>query len=198
MAVTLTSSGIQYPDGTEQTVSGKYSLIGQTYVNAGSGTVNTYTYTGISQSARRILFMIWGITYNTGPQSPIVKVTNSQGADGTVVLGASLYNNNMSTGQGGVVTPAVTYASGTGTNLFYGATYNTFNMLWLEVILIPDNTTLRKYNYKMWTSGLPSSGLYCHQIDGMVTTGVAPITSLTLSTGSSAIYSGITATLWQA
>lgn len=197
MAVTLTSSGIQYPDGTEQTVSGKYSLIGQTYIQTG-GTASSYTYTGISQAARRILFLVWTIAYNTGPQSPIVKVTNSQGADGQVVLGASLHNSNMATGQGGVVTPTATYASGTGTNLFYGATYHTFNMLCLEIILIPDSTTLRKYNYKMWTTAQPSSGLYCHQIDGMVTTGVAPITSLTLSTGSSAIYSGITATLWQA
>lgn len=197
MAVTLTSSGIQYPDGTQQTVSGKYSLIGQTYVNSG-GTASSYTYTGISQAARRILFLVWTIAYNTGPQSPIVKVTSATGVDGTVVLGASLHNSNMATGQGGVTTPTVTYASGTGTNLFYGATYHTHNLLWLELILIPDNTSLRKYNYKMWTSGLPSSGLYCHQIDGMVTTGSAPITSLTLSTGSSAVYSGITATLWQA
>jgi hypothetical protein len=196
MAVTLTSTGIQYPDSTVQTVSGKYSLVAQTYVS-GNGALS-YTYTGISQNMRRLLFMIWKTSFNSGPQSPKIEFKNSAAATISTVVGGTTYANNMSTGNGGSASVANYQAGGTGSNLFFAQSYATFNSLWLEVILVPEGLSTKKYTYRMWSHGNPVSGTYIHMGDGYFNS-TSPITEMILSTGSgSVVFSDITATLWQA
>lgn len=194
MAVTLTSGGIQYPDGTEQTVSGKYTLVAQTLVS-GNGS-NGYTYTGISQHAKRVLFMV-KTSFNTGPQSPVLSLTNSQGTLVNTINGSSIYINNIATGNGGAAY-AATYNTTNGSNFFFAQSYATFNSLWFEFILIPDATTTRKYTYKMWSHGNPASGHYSIQGDGTFSAGVAPVTQLSLTTGASPVFSDYVASIWQA
>lgn len=195
MAVTLTQSGIQYPDGTEQTGSGKYSLVAQTSVT-GNG-ANGYTYTGISQSARRILFMV-RTSFNSGPQSPVLSLTNSQGTLVNNIICTNVYTNNMATGNGGVASNA-SYSTSAGSNFFFAQSYATFNSLWFEIINVPDISTNRKYSHKMWSHGNPVSGHYTIQGDGTFSSGVAPITQISLTTGSgSIVFANYTASVWQA
>lgn len=187
MAVKLTQNGIQFPDGTTQE-----SRIGSwntaLYVSSVSGTPTSYTWANIfSQTAKRIRVNFSSIVYNTGPQSPIIRFirsdTNWATLDG---LGISYYGTSPNSF-------AANSVSSGSSNIWIGPTYSTFNDFWLDMTLIEDSSSVRKYVYEYW--GSTSSTIVVGT--GKLVGGSYPITGLYLSTGSSAYYTQMIATAWQ-
>lgn len=187
MAVTLTQNGIQFPDGTTQTDRiGAWNTA--LYVSSATSGATSYTWSNIfSQGAKRMRVNFSSLVYNTGPQSPIIRFICSDSSWATLgSLGSSYYYTSGSS-------PTSYSVSSGSTNIWIGPSYSTFNEFWLDMTLIEDSTSNRKYVYEYW--GTTSSTLVIGT--GVLSGGTTPITGLYLSTGSSAYYTQLVSTAWQ-
>lgn len=192
MAVTLTQTGIQFPDNTTQSRIGSMEVVATTSVGSG-GTTKIYTWSNISQSAKRIILQLPYVAFNSGPQSPIITCYNSQGTAATIAVGAWAYFGTTTSGNTVAQSNYSTNNAGR-TNLFNAQPYGTFNQLWLELNLIEDVSTNRKYTFQIWSK----TSTQLNRGNGTLSAGTAPITSIQIDTGATNIYwAGLTATVWQ-
>lgn len=168
MAVTLTSTGIQYYDGTVQTKNTSLQLLGNV---SGLATGSTYTFSSIPDH-KRLQLVIYNGYPSAGPVTQTIVVTNSSAVNGTV-------NTKRTYGD-------LAYSGNGGNDLLYYSTYHQIpSGAVMNIHLVGNNGTVYYYKYHIFSqigSGLHSGNISLSgKITSMVLNGAATWSDLTAS-----------------
>lgn len=139
MGTTLTSTGIQFPNGTTQSTLRGIRNVSETFVtNAAS-----FTVSGIPSFTK--LTAIFKVSYVSGPSNPSVAVRNTaNNVTATLTGGNSIYYASGST-----QVPLNMKYTGSQTNFFSGSSYATFAFGKIELFKI----TTGSYIYRSTFGG---------------------------------------------
>lgn len=166
MAVTLTSTGIQFPDSSTQSTQGNPINVVEYFT---SSTTASYTISSIPDFTK--LTAIFKVSYVSGPSNPsLIAKNTSSNYTGTLTGGNSVFY-----GSGSSVLPTTLRTTGAQTNFFSGTSYATFTTAKLELFKVSTG----KYFYKCIFCGGNNSNITVG--NGILTMNSTNVTELYLS-----------------